>query len=590
MEVPTARFDLQWILNTIFSNDQVASYLVSRDPLPPVKLERDVMSRSMIVNSFVTTDPEFTSTVLHKTDFSGDNELASPGNQDEQIVYLCHRIEQNLAFMTETDARTPFSFLETVAPLVAGVRRLVSMKLNKPGVGPMHILCTYYWQQDGKSSLVILCYMWEPVIYSEKYCVLLKEYPDHRYPRMEDVLEFVVGYDEFLCPFCTSRGLSSCVCPKSMAQRRIPQLPARTERDPWTLQQWSWGIHERGLKKYTMVLKNIAQNVSCAAESYHETASFNNSEARVKGFDMYLDTLRSYFDPLMIAWGNISSPKSLSVSAGRHKLLEGIEPSNTPLNSHNIELLDRDENMIQIAQVGTKWEENPPRIQAVDDEPQSRKREIDVASCEPSPDTSFSSRLSKRRRAGMSIHELCHPISDEQPEKSPMPFAEHLTLSSSAQRSSQTPAFAAPSSSDSAKHSNLPHNQQRITMHEHQIAAANSASPNLDEASIQAYLKELDLTPWPANHTQTCLHCDVTYYRKQDLKRHIQSMRDGVSRPFACLQCPMTFTRKSHMQVHMSGFHNRSNELKCKYCDRTFKYESSKYKHQHSVHKELMKK
>ena len=90
-----------------------------------------------------------------------------------------------------------------------------------------------------------------------------------------------------------------------------------------------------------------------------------------------------------------------------------------------------------------------------------------------------------------------------------------------------------------------------------------SYASNAESLSDAVKPKKCRLT----NKTEKCKECDREFSSKDHLKRHVQSVHEGVL--FKCDLCPKTCTRKDKLYRHVQSVH-KGVRFKCDLCPNTF--------------------
>eukprot|EP00184_Porphyridium_aerugineum_P000732 CAMPEP_0184698028 /NCGR_PEP_ID=MMETSP0313-20130426/4786_1 /TAXON_ID=2792 /ORGANISM="Porphyridium aerugineum, Strain SAG 1380-2" /LENGTH=631 /DNA_ID=CAMNT_0027156905 /DNA_START=412 /DNA_END=2310 /DNA_ORIENTATION=- len=614
------RFGIPLLFKYLFSKDEIASYLVSKEQLPPSSLSKQVQSRSITMSSLLTPDPNAAAFLLKRADERYYDELAENDSSSqaeknkhlsnvipaerEEMVNICHTNGINHAFVSATDNRTPLAFLETVSTTVPGVRRLVCIKLDESDIPNAHIICTYYHCHDGRSNMTILCYQLEPHIYTEKYFVLLDRYPSYRYPIISDILETMIAYDEFLCNYCCLRGHTECQCSTKMVERLAPPIPARSQRDPWNLHVWAWCVMEPGLKKYSIVLQNYRHNISHQAHTFHETiASFGTEAARNRALQLYATALKPYFDRQMVYGGNLLMDP------------ETLKKAKLEIANHEDEIITQQR--LQHRQQSDAIEELPPD-----------------AIFEWSPELNLfhshhpsSSRLRTAAAYGSAhVYTSYHDVELDGAMDGAMDGAKDgagdplITSSLGTTSTDKKRKAQADGNNDNTNRRKRANREQEpdhpivtevselvefVAARDRQLptvpaapaasAALEAVLPSVQQVTaeqrvmVETYMKEVDDMDWPNGERRNCAVCDVSFNRKYDLKRHLRS-KHLMEKDYTCDICQMQFSRKTHLDTHIKGYHEKTNRLPCKYCDQVFRYESSKSKHMWAVHTEQMER
>ena len=64
-----------------------------------------------------------------------------------------------------------------------------------------------------------------------------------------------------------------------------------------------------------------------------------------------------------------------------------------------------------------------------------------------------------------------------------------------------------------------------------------------------------------------CKFCEETFKSKINLKKHL---RDSHPTQIKCCDCTEIFTKNSDLEVHLEEQHKRSKQFECEQCDKTF--------------------
>ena len=79
-----------------------------------------------------------------------------------------------------------------------------------------------------------------------------------------------------------------------------------------------------------------------------------------------------------------------------------------------------------------------------------------------------------------------------------------------------------------------------------------------------------------------CDKCDKIFYNKANLKRHSQSVHEGVR--FTCEQCPASFSFHDALRSHMKHIHG-GLRFACSECPKVFSYKNNLQNHVKAIHK-----
>mmetsp|Transcript_5058 Transcript_5058/g.9245 ORF Transcript_5058/g.9245 Transcript_5058/m.9245 type:complete len:543 (-) Transcript_5058:50-1678(-) len=518
---PAPRFNLESIFREVFSCEEAATFLFSREQVPPTRLTSELMNESITVDSHLTSDTGVAAFVMKKAndarlyeDLFHDNESDhSEWNKNvneaipvevEHMVFVLHHVNERCAFMTCTDDRTPLAFMEKAGELVVGVRRVVTMELYEQALPNTHIQICNYWMPDGRSCITILLYALEPVEYSEKYLMLLAPYPESRYPRVSDILECLSCIEQHFCTFCTLRKSPVCECAPAIAQRTLlPPIPPKDRRNPWQLHKWHWDVFDRGMKFYQCLLQNFPKKIDLWIPIYHQiTTTFKERETHVDGFKHYLKILRPFVDEQLISWGNVARYASTAKSS-----------SSTDLVVYHTSNIKNNTGMNFAYQEG----------QVTIDELEGL-------------DNSINDKQMEQQRQGSRNNSNCMT------KKRPM---DHDM-------------------------------DEEVDADEGKMARTGPSAK--EKQIIENYFKQVESCLWPNGQPRPCLLCNKEFHRKHDLKRHIRSLHLN-ERSFVCDICLTEFTRKNRLEAHIKSVHEGIIHLHCPVCDREYINESSMRKH-----------
>ncbi|VEN52872.1 unnamed protein product [Callosobruchus maculatus] len=123
--------------------------------------------------------------------------------------------------------------------------------------------------------------------------------------------------------------------------------------------------------------------------------------------------------------------------------------------------------------------------------------------------------------------------------------------------------------------------ESKITLDDHMIRVhpdLTSISSKIHECTYCTY-KTVVKTQWTrhvSRHSKNrlrCIHCEATYKTKRNLDNHtLRNHPDAsiTSKVYECANCTYKTTVKIHLTKHMSK-HTKTNYLRCKHCDETFK-------------------
>jgi hypothetical protein len=274
--LPQPKYNLATLIDECFSNQTAADWLTSKQPCPPLSLSEETLQSGFGIQSFVINDPNETSVIVLKKLGVLSEEIPGDRYQTlESVTYIRHACTEEYCLTTATDDRHFFAFMEPPGVKRPGVRRNVTIPIKKSGMPNSHAVICYGWCTDGTSNMTILCYSLEPVLYSEKYLLTFRRYPECRYPKISDVAESLIAIEEPICQFCTFRGNNTCECAPSILQRaQYPSLPPVSQRTPAALQRWDWLQYEFGIRKYHTIVTSYIHGVSIRGMIGHEVRQF----------------------------------------------------------------------------------------------------------------------------------------------------------------------------------------------------------------------------------------------------------------------------------------------------------------------------
>ena len=81
----------------------------------------------------------------------------------------------------------------------------------------------------------------------------------------------------------------------------------------------------------------------------------------------------------------------------------------------------------------------------------------------------------------------------------------------------------------------------------------------------------------------TCDHCDKSFQKKQNLKRHIRTHIKTSTESFSCEICDKRFFRKDNMMAHNKSHQEKSHQ--CSYCKKYFSKKFTLERHIEANHK-----
>jgi len=299
-----SKFNLAEILHHVVSNNDLASFLFSKEQLPPTSLSADLLNQCFGIQSTILNDEQTGVGVLAHIEPNPSDENDSDGSinrgaalppQNEAKTFVFHNSCENVTYLSSVDGRTPIAFIEKPYPVVPGVHRSVGIKLDYHGQEVFVVLANI-WLTSGRSTLVIICYTWRPQFYSEKHFLLLEKYPvHHRFPKMSDVLEQMTAVEQYVCQFCYFRKSLTCECSSKMTQRALGTILPPQQMDPRSLFLWAWTVYEANtFRKYSVVLQNYNHSAVLPMSVYHLAHRLpETSQGHSEAVRHYLSALQS---------------------------------------------------------------------------------------------------------------------------------------------------------------------------------------------------------------------------------------------------------------------------------------------------------
>eukprot|EP00184_Porphyridium_aerugineum_P002232 CAMPEP_0184697352 /NCGR_PEP_ID=MMETSP0313-20130426/4338_1 /TAXON_ID=2792 /ORGANISM="Porphyridium aerugineum, Strain SAG 1380-2" /LENGTH=526 /DNA_ID=CAMNT_0027156131 /DNA_START=155 /DNA_END=1735 /DNA_ORIENTATION=- len=517
---------IERILQTLFSDDQVASWLLNPEPIPPTSLNLDMMKRSITTDAVAIKSEDdvkrLCSTSAQEV-LTGMNLSHLPDyglSEAEKLVFVCHSNSEERAFLTMTDSRRPFSFLEPPGLAIPGVRRVIAKRFE----GKL-IVAIHNWLQDGRSNINLLVYTLYPSISSEKYLVLLAPYPNYRYPGMSDILEICILQEKPNCSTCLSRGLSTCICPPFTARRLVPILPTKDYKNPWGSWTFLWNVYESGFKRYFVTLANAGKNFMMSSDGiYYNRPTFPslNDDSQMPSYCHYLKCVAPYLTDRVITWGSVVRPKIEEGGGGSASTLLHIDNNQGEDPAYN--------------------------------ESQMRNEFGSMVRITSLPD----SQNSGRHDAG--------------PVVTPPSSGDQLSAKHSIPVESQhSPSVSRPSSGGTN-----PQKEHANRDSEEYIKSPGNADNDAEYMGVSE------------SGANLCKLCGSQFSRKHDLKRHVRT-RHLHQFDFRCEICGSTFDRKQTLDLHYKQVHENSGLFQCPKCESTFTTNSSRRRHLRTVHNVDMK-
>mmetsp|Transcript_383 Transcript_383/g.724 ORF Transcript_383/g.724 Transcript_383/m.724 type:complete len:615 (+) Transcript_383:143-1987(+) len=581
-------FDINSIFTRLFSDDHIASWLLSHNELPPTALTPDLMKFSITCDMVASADrnevehmfqrssasrssSEKTTSKEISRGHSSENHSQPLKQQPEQkdmpklidvekLVFVRHASTAEKAYFSVTDTRMPFSFLEPPCAAVPGVRRGISVRSSYDLLIGIH-----YWLQDSRSILLFMTYPFDKRIPIVRGMFLLRVYPSNRYPNASDILESAMIQELVDCQFCFQRGYPKCECLKSIADRTRPALPAADQRDPWSLWSFFFKTTETGFKKQQISLWNRRQNMNFSTIFFYSmkpTYLVNDKRVHRDGFQYYINTLSPYLNSKMLTWNMPNQP-----------LVDTIPSTHHPMTT--------------IEDLPTPPFRNSPSFNNA--QPSSRKR----SAHELTPNS-----VSKRSHMDPSYSRRYN--GPEEPTRAPssamtLEMSAALILSATPSDSNKEDGGGSSSRAATLILSGKPVHPLVIQPGLEVIEQPSQSDPlvrdlkDLDPASeeyrirVTALMDELDAMKWTPDLKVACQVCSLEFSRKYDMKRHIKTAH-LPDREFQCTICGAEFKRKQHVEGHYKQVHEKSTSFGCSYCDKTFISDSNRRRHIRAVH------
>eukprot|EP00184_Porphyridium_aerugineum_P007375 CAMPEP_0184706950 /NCGR_PEP_ID=MMETSP0313-20130426/37020_1 /TAXON_ID=2792 /ORGANISM="Porphyridium aerugineum, Strain SAG 1380-2" /LENGTH=596 /DNA_ID=CAMNT_0027168519 /DNA_START=50 /DNA_END=1840 /DNA_ORIENTATION=- len=564
-----SKFSLENIFHILFSNHEIARWLLAKEEEPPCALNLEMMNRSVTCESMV--GPAEGGSL--RNDGSHATSAAVMEFKKEKKVFVCHANGQDYSAHSLTDDRTPLAFLEPQGQCVPGVRRGVCVRTSYG-----FAIVSHFWLKDGRSSMTIFFFRLGPPIYTEKHFVLLAPYPSYRYPKISDVLEILVGKEIPVCQFCQLRGYPTCECSSAIVRRHEPCLPAADQRDCWSMFSWAWGSYEPGVKTYNAYVKNINQNTHIKMRVSHVTTpTFCNPETKTRAYQHYLNTVSEYFNEKMLTWGNVPG---FFEHGRKRKLMELEAPTAEEIEDREIlelyteDFLEDSNKRARVDSLDCDDEQPLPDVEGAD--------QVSVADKSPEQQSggySWNVSQSPFQYSQLMLEPLQSEPQIQLPVVTTTPAqAEQHRMVKLDVVETVTSASALPAES-TGSHAN----EHEPSDHQ------ESELPEEQRAELQSYYDEIEDMVWTSATRIPCKFCTggKIFSRKHDLKRHIKTIH-MLERDFACALCPKTFKRKSHLEYHIKGIHEKAISLDCPYCDKNYGSESSLGKHVRKHHAEQL--
>jgi len=328
------QYTISSIFQTLFSNEQVARWLLSKQQVSPTAITPQIMNNSITADQVCLGDLENNAHFFQRVDYDGrvgemgeqeaeaevkskdedlEGRMADRSAGREKIVFVLHGYTDKICFMSLTDSRSPFSFLEPTSTLQPGVRRAVAMRCDDDHL----VLAMHFWLVDERSVLAFFRYSITSCEPTEKFILLLGPYPEYRYPTENDVIESCVSREDLPCRGCLTKGLLTCECSPRNVEHNSRCVPLHEQGNPWSCWSFIYGHYESGLSKYDAQLRNHAKDVTVRSEfSYHMVPTFlrrdSHYHAHRDAFQHYIDSLAPFLGDKIISWGELSQATSLS--------------------------------------------------------------------------------------------------------------------------------------------------------------------------------------------------------------------------------------------------------------------------------------
>jgi len=595
-------WNINYILRRAFANDQVASWLLAKSDQPPTSLDMNMMKYSVTSDMITVLDEKLaplyrpmaegsgsgTKTTRSKDSASGSgsgsasrnpklsehngprgssaqSQQQQQGNMPfvlsaaEKMVFVLHGMSGNRAYISVTDSRTPFSFLEMPSEAVPGVRRAVIEHTSEDV-----LVMLYYPLKSGNACMTFMRYFTDPQRLMQRCAMLLGPYPSNRYPTPRDVLESALTFEMLDCQFCLLRGLPSCDCNKLALTRLRPRLPGVYQTaNPWDVWSWYFVNYEKGLKKDRIVLTNHQKNVTISREflfQINPTLGHNETE-HIRGYQHYLNQVFPCFQNKMLSWSIYQSPEAMqSLQQRRQHAQEELALGVCDIPSAEIEeILDH----LQKSEQEHKHEHEQV--------PQEQQHDAIMVEMDHDPSrTAYDPNLNAYSLNTSLINELLDGLGTmDNIADPPVAFKRRRLISNA----------SVPSNPKSAAND----------IGEESDEAAAAAAADATTAAVNAYLDEITQICWTQDTPFTCRFCDggTTFTRKYDLKRHVQTKHLPEARRFECEICSLKFKRREHLESHMRQLHAEKTEFPCALCGKVLLSEVNRRRHMKNMHSNL---
>ena len=119
------------------------------------------------------------------------------------------------------------------------------------------------------------------------------------------------------------------------------------------------------------------------------------------------------------------------------------------------------------------------------------------------------------------------------------------------------------------------------TENDNLMPKSDSAKPNMNTKQTITLSK----TKVRDKNMNKCVICGCIFSAKADLKRHIESIREG-KKQHKGKTCGYRFSRSSSLKTHIESVHEKKKPHKCSICDYRGSQKGNLKKHIESVHEE----
>ena len=110
----------------------------------------------------------------------------------------------------------------------------------------------------------------------------------------------------------------------------------------------------------------------------------------------------------------------------------------------------------------------------------------------------------------------------------------------------------------------------------------NTSDDKSNNSARSVRLRDHSLFQNSSERRFTCGQCGNKFTQKVDMKRHIQSVHEGIR--YSCNQCDLQFTRQGSLNLHIKTIHE-GLKFPCNQCDQQFTQKGSVETHIKSIHK-----